>query len=79
MLEKLFAESSVMEDVNDLDEGFGYYRPLMDEDDEAKSTEPKPKRGRPSKDPSAAMSASQKAERRAALVAAYERMKSRQS
>jgi hypothetical protein len=69
--------TGVMDDVNDLDEGFGYYRPIMDEQ-EAQAAEPGDaprKRGRPPKDPSAAMSDAQKADRMAMLMGALERYK----
>ena len=68
--------TSVMDDVNDLDEGFAYYFPVLD-DQEASAVpgEERPKRGRPPKDPSAAMSEAQKADRYAQLVMCYERYK----
>jgi hypothetical protein len=69
--------TGVMDDVNDLDEGFGYYRPIMDEQ-EAQGAEPGEaprKRGRPPKDPTSAMSDAQKADRMAMILLALDRYK----
>jgi len=72
--------NNVLDDVNDLEAEFGYYRPLMDEAEAgvAAGTE-RPRRGRPPKDPSAAMSDVQKADRMAVIMEAIERMREKQS
>jgi len=75
----LLNDSSVMDDVNDLDAEFGYFRPLMDEEEEVKSRDDSPRRGRPPKDPASAMTDAAKAARRATLVDCYMRSKAKSS
>ena len=79
-LKTLINSESVMDDVNDLDAAFGYFRPIMEDDDESEDVEAsapteRPRRGRPRKDPVDAMSAADKAARRQMLVEAYNRVK----
>ena len=73
-------EGNVLDDLDDLEESFGYYRPIMEEDEEAQADGTAPrKRGRPPKDPSEAMSAVQKADRLANIKAAYWRLRTKSS
>lgn len=62
-------ETTVLEDVDNLDAEFGYFRPLDERDEDASPAQ----RGRPPKDPTEAMSDREKANRRAMLIAAYEK------
>lgn len=84
-MESMFLDSanSVLDDINDLEDTFGYFRDSMEDEEENSQEvsgveEPvKRKRGRPPKDPSASMSAHEKSQRRMMLVAACERFKNR--